>query len=172
MAKGLLPPSIREAMEQSVRESEQAKSSTPSESPTPPAPSASRPLRPGSPLRPGMLITFETGATRDDEINKLDYEGFLSPHALEAYAEYMHRHRVQADGVLRDSDNWQKGIPRWRFAKGLCRHYFEFWKLWRTMVGADGWSKMGHIAPLEEKLCAILFNVFGLLHELRIGRSV
>jgi hypothetical protein len=55
---------------------------------------------------------FETGATRNPEEGKLDYEGFLSPLVLECYAKYMHEHRLQSDGKLRDSDNWQKGIPK------------------------------------------------------------
>ena len=56
---------------------------------------------------PNRMHHFGTGATRDSDANKLDFEGFLSPPALEAYAEYMHRHRFQADGVVRASDNWQ-----------------------------------------------------------------
>ena len=58
------------------------------------------------------MRNFDTGATRDVDTNKLDFEGFLSPVVLERYAEYMHKNRVQADGNLRDSDNWQKGIPK------------------------------------------------------------
>ena len=55
---------------------------------------------------------FETGATRDTNDGKLDFEGFLSPLALVRYAEYMNKNRIQADGKVRASDNWQKGIPR------------------------------------------------------------
>ncbi len=54
---------------------------------------------------------FISGATRNSEEGKLDYEGFLSPLALARYAQYMHRHRELEDGTLRASDNWQKGIP-------------------------------------------------------------
>ena len=52
------------------------------------------------------MRTFDTGATRDTDSDKLDFDGFLSPLALEAFAEYMHRHRQVADGSLRASDNW------------------------------------------------------------------
>lgn len=31
---------------------------------------------------------FDTGATRNDDSNNLDFEGFLSPLALQAFAEY------------------------------------------------------------------------------------
>jgi len=57
------------------------------------------------------MRTFESGATRDDDGTKLDFDGFLSPQALEAYAKYMHKHRVQSDGKLRASDNWKHGMP-------------------------------------------------------------
>ena len=55
---------------------------------------------------------FKTGATRDNEDTKIDFEGFYHPLVVERFGEYMHKHRVQADGELRDSDNWQKGIPK------------------------------------------------------------
>ena len=44
---------------------------------------------------------FETGATRDEEIGKYDFEGFLAPTVLVRFAEYMHKHRIQADGNIR-----------------------------------------------------------------------
>src|SRR2546421_13037312 len=57
---------------------------------------------------------FDTGATRDADTGKLDYEGFISPLVDRRYAEYMHRCRlrnVPAGQTIRASDNWQKGIP-------------------------------------------------------------
>lgn len=103
------------------------------------------------------MRTFTTGATRDDDANKIDYDGFISPYALKAFGEYMHRHRVQADGSLRDSDNWQKGIPMDAYRKSLWRHFHEAWTLLR-----EGYVGAGTI----EALCAMQFNVQGLLHEL------
>ena len=101
---------------------------------------------------------FETGATRDDCDDKPDYEGFLSPVVLEAYGRYMHRHRLQADGNLRDSDNWQKGIPAEEYMKSAWRHFVDWWLHHR-----------GHQClargPEEEALCALLFNVMGYMHE-------
>lgn len=96
---------------------------------------------------------FTTGATRDNDETKLDYEGFLSPLVLERFAEYMHKHRKQADGQLRASDNWQKGIPKEAYMKSMWRHFFSVWKSYR----------LGELK--EEELCALLFNVQGLLHE-------
>jgi hypothetical protein len=102
------------------------------------------------------MRTFATGATRDGDADKLDYEGFLSPLALERFAEYMHVHRRQPDGALRASDNWQKGIPLEAYAKSAWRHFMDFWKAHRG-VGEVG---------VEEALCALIFNLQGYLHEI------
>lgn len=99
---------------------------------------------------------FETGATRDTDINKPDYEGFLSPLVIERYGRYMNKHRKQADGKLRDSDNWQKGIPKEAYMKSAWRHFIDMWKEHRGIITKDG---------IEEALCALLFNVSGYLHE-------
>jgi hypothetical protein len=104
---------------------------------------------------------FETGATRDADDDKFDYEGFLSPTVLTRYAEYMHLHRVQKDGKLRDSDNWQKGIPIGVYMKSLWRHFMDVWKLYRTYLGGKKIDRY----LLEEALCACMFNVMGMLHE-------
>ncbi len=107
------------------------------------------------------MRTFDTGATRDGEEGKLDFEGFLSPLALDAYARYMHQHRKQADGALRDSDNWQKGIPLPVYMKSLWRHFFFVWRLHRA---PGAWSSEAREVMIEA-LCAMLFNTFGYLHE-------
>lgn len=99
---------------------------------------------------------FETGATRDSDEDKYDFEGFLSPIVLERYAEYMHKHRLQADGEMRDSDNWQKGIPKTAYIKSLMRHVHDLWLEHRGYPSRDG---------LETALCAIAFNAFGYLYE-------
>jgi hypothetical protein len=97
---------------------------------------------------------FATGAIRDTEQDKLDYEGFLSPVVLERYAQYMHKNRTMLDGSLRDSDNWQKGIPINVYMKSLWRHFMEVWTDHRKLGQAT-----------EEALCAVLFNTMGYLHE-------
>lgn len=107
---------------------------------------------------------FDTGATRDTDDGKLDYEGFLSPEALEEFASYMHKNRVQADGSVRDSDNWQKGIPLDAYMKSLLRHLMEVWIMHRRR-GTDRGYDPEH---LVEHLCAALFNVQGYLHEMII----
>ena len=102
---------------------------------------------------PRGVRKFDTGATRDLDENKLDFEGFLSPPVLKAYAEYMHEKRKMPDGSLRDSDNWQLGIPLDAYMKSMWRHFFAVWEGHRN----------GNIAA--EDLKALFFNVHGYLHE-------
>lgn len=109
---------------------------------------------------PKMRV-FNTGATRDIDETKLDFDGFLSPYALERFAEYMNKNRVTADG-LRDSDNWQRGIPLAAYRKSSWRHFFAFWKLARVTNASP---------DIEENLCALLFNVQGYLHEIVKART-
>ena len=105
-----------------------------------------------------LFRTFDTGATRDVDTDKFDYEGFLSPLVLEAYAKYMHKNRYQKDGNIRDSDNWQKGIPLTAYMKSLWRHFFSLWKSHRGLKTEE---------DIETSLCAILFNASGYLYELK-----
>ena len=111
-----------------------------------------------SSVQPAEVRQFDSGATRDVDTNKLDYEAFLSPLVLEAYAEYMHKNRFQRDGTIRDGDNWQKGIPTDVYMKSMWRHFFDVWKEHRGLKTEQG---------LEENLTALLFNVQGYLHELK-----
>jgi hypothetical protein len=110
---------------------------------------------PQTPAVVGMRA-FGTGATRDQDTTKLDFEGFLSPLVLERYAEYMHSKRYLPDGSMRDSDNWQLGIPVQVYIKSLFRHFFAVWKAYRA----------GKLSSSTEDMCAVLFNQMGLLHEI------
>lgn len=103
-----------------------------------------------------QMRQFATGATRDSADDKFDYEGFIDPLVLEEFGKYMHKHRFQADGNMRDSDNWQKGIPKDAYMKSGLRHLHDWWKQHRGHAGAD---------TLEGSLCAVLFNTMGYLHE-------
>lgn len=107
---------------------------------------------------------FGTGATRDSDVDKPDYEGFLSPLAIRRYGEYMNKHRKQSDGEMRASDNWQKGIPIETYMKSMLRHVMDLWLVQRYNKVID--PKDGLTITRQEALCAILFNAFGFLHEL------
>lgn len=103
---------------------------------------------------------FKTGAYRDSDDDKYDYEGFLSPLVLERFAKYMHKHRKQSNGKIRDSDNWQKGISKSVYIKSAWRHFMDVWKEHRGIKTKEG---------IEEALCALLFNIMGYLHEILKG---
>lgn len=103
-----------------------------------------------------VVRTFTTGATRDTDVGKIDYEAFLSPLTLKAYAEYMHKNRFQKDGSIRSGDNWQKGIPDDVYMKSNFRHFMDLWRIHRGYKSA---------VSKKEALCAILFNTMGMLHE-------
>jgi len=55
--------------------------------------------------RAATMRAYGTGATRDNNTNKLSYLRGLSSQVLQRYLEYLGKHRVQADGKLRDWDN-------------------------------------------------------------------
>lgn len=105
----------------------------------------------GAPLR-----TFETGATRDTDQSKYDYEGFISPEVVRAFGAYMDFNRHLPDGSLRASDNWQKGIPQDVYMKSAMRHFMDWWLHHRGRKTTEG---------LEWALLGLMFNLQGYLHE-------
>ena len=103
---------------------------------------------------------FEGGATRNANGDKFDYEAFINPEVLHAYGEFMHGHRKQRDGSLRDGDNWQKGIPKEQLMKSMFRHFVDVWMGHREGIGVD-----------EEALCAVLFNTMAYLHAVLLDNA-
>ena len=99
---------------------------------------------------------FKTGATRDNDTEKIDPEGFLNPEVIKVYCEYMHHHRKQADGKLRDSDNWQRGMSKSVYMKSLWRHFLDLWLEHRGYKSREG---------IILSLFGILFNTMGYLLE-------
>lgn len=109
-----------------------------------------------APASPPVVRTFASGANRDVDTSKFDYEAFLSPEVLWRFGAYMHKNRFLRDGSVRDGDNWQKGIPIPVYMKSLLRHVFTTWRAHRA----------GTLEEYEEELCAILFNTQGMLLEI------
>lgn len=102
------------------------------------------------------IRTFDTGANRNSDKGKLDYEGFLSPIVLKAYAEYMDKMRYLENGEYRDSDNWQRGIPESAYMKSMWRHFMDVWSNHRCVDARE---------DMITSLCGLMFNVMGMLHE-------
>lgn len=96
---------------------------------------------------------FESGATRDAAEGKLAYHRFFSPDVLTAVAQYLERHRDTPNG-RREPDNWKAGIPADVYVESLHRHAHELW------------TQFEHNIPLDmDTLCAIHFNIHGLIYE-------
>ena len=107
---------------------------------------------------------FPSGATRDTDTNKLDYEAFLSPIVLERYCQYLNKHRVQSDGQLRDGDNWQKMFGEKHFdvcLKSLLRHIMDVWKQHRGYKSAQS---------IEDSICGALFNLQAYLFKILVDK--
>lgn len=123
-----------------------------------------QPQMQSQPTNPKIIQTFESGATRNDDSDKFDMEGFINPEVLHAYGSYMHKHRFQRDGVIRAADNWQKGIPFRKYVKSLVRHTLDLWRIERgyTVINPD----TGQPFTKQELCCAIMFNAMGYLKEL------
>jgi hypothetical protein len=105
---------------------------------------------------------FETGATRNMDATREDPEGFLSPLSIQAYCDYLNKHRHLENGTIRESDNWQLGIPKPVYMKGMWRHFLHCWTRHRGYPVRDPKAA----ANIKEDLCAIIFNAHGYLHEL------
>lgn len=117
----------------------------------------------------GEIRKFSSGATRDTEKGKLDYEGFLSPIVLQAYAEYLNKHRILPNGDVRESDNWQGlfGPDHEKVCiKSLLRHVMDLWALHR---GYHPRYERGQYPTLDDALGGLIFNAmaywFKLLKE-------
>jgi len=106
-----------------------------------------------------VMRSFDTGATRDTAEGKLDMEGFTHPMVEKQFAKYMNMNRLQSDGQLRDSDNWQKGIPMDAYAKSLRRHHDDVWLHHR------GFKDELESGSIIAALCGIIFNAKGYLLE-------
>lgn len=99
---------------------------------------------------------FQTGANRDTDTGKLDYEAYLSSHVIHRFAKYMQEHSKLANGETRPGDNWQNGFPRDVIMKSAWRHFMDWWMAHRYGDNEE---------YLEEVLCAVMFNVMAYLHE-------
>ncbi len=94
---------------------------------------------------------FSTGAIRDNEDGKEDYIETISWTAFKRFAKYMTSKKSRYG-----SGNFKKGIPIESYEKSLVRHLQKY--LANKYEG-------GTIEKDEDHLSAMLFNIFGIIHE-------
>jgi hypothetical protein len=109
---------------------------------------------------------FESGAIRDSNEDKLDFESTFDPMTMESFAKFIHKHNKLPDGSMRPEDNWQKGIPKAEYMKSLFRHFMQAWKIHR---GHKAYDNHGEVT-MEDALNGIIFNARGYLYEILNGR--
>ena len=98
---------------------------------------------------------FDTGATRDTSIGKLEYARFMSPIVIKRFSEYMNLHRKQSDNNLREPDNWMNLFGDKHedvCLDSLWRHLMDVWLI------NKGFPNEAR-EDIESALCAIMFNV-------------
>lgn len=98
-----------------------------------------------------MTRQFKTGAIRDSDDTKEDYIETISWTAFKRYAQYM-TSKKQKYG----SGNFKKGIYDLSYEQSMIRHVQKY---------MSNKYENGFIEKEEDHLSAILFNVFGLLHN-------
>ncbi len=106
------------------------------------------------------IFEFDSGAVRTSE-PMFDPEGFMSPVVIRAFSIYMEKHRTQANGNIRNSDNWQKGMSKARYMRSMTRHWLDVWTEWRSPSCSQ--------EKLLDCLCALFFNVQGMMLQLLIS---
>ena len=99
-----------------------------------------------------MNITkFKTGAIRDSQEGKEDYVETISWTAFKRYAQYMTGKKAKY-GV----GNFKKGIPIESYENSMLRHIQKY---------IENKYEGGKVETDQDHLSAIVFNVFGIMHE-------
>lgn len=94
---------------------------------------------------------FKSGAIRDSQEGKEDYTETISWTAFKRYAQYMTEKKKKYG-----AGNFKKGIDIDSYEKSLCRH------LQKYMANK---YEHGDVEKEEMHLEAMLFNIFGIIHE-------
>lgn len=94
---------------------------------------------------------FKTGAIRDNDATKEDYIETISWTAFKRYAQYMTSKKSKYG-----SGNFKKGIPIASYEQSLVRHLQKY---------LANKHENGEDEKDEDHLSAIVFNIFGIMHE-------
>ena len=99
-----------------------------------------------------MVRKFKSGAIRDNDQDKEDYIETISWTAFKRYAEYMTGKKKKYG-----TGNFKKGIPIESYEQSLVRHLQKYL--------ANKYEN-GQDEVLEDHLSAMVFNLFGIMHEI------
>ena len=97
------------------------------------------------------VTTFDSGAIRDTQEGKEDYTETISWRAFKRYAKYMTKMASKYG-----SGNFKKGIPIDNYEKSMLRHVQKY---------MENKYEGGTVETEQDHLAAIVFNVFGIMHE-------
>ena len=92
-------------------------------------------------------------------ICRVQSPAFMGADVIKEFGNYMLKHQIQADGSMRESNNWKKGIPLEAYMVSMWRHLQTVW------LHHEGRSDLTD-ETLEDALCGVIFNASGYLHEL------
>jgi len=95
--------------------------------------------------------TFKSGAIRDTEDGKEDYTETISWTAFKRYAQYMTGKKAKYGG-----GNFKKGIDIDAYERSMLRHVQKY---------MENKYEGGTTETDQDHLSAILFNIFGIMHE-------
>jgi hypothetical protein len=94
---------------------------------------------------------FASGAIRDQDDSKEDYSETISWTAFKRYAQFMTRQKKKYG-----TGNFKKGIPIESYEQSLLRHVQKY---------MENKYEQGIVEVDYDHLSAIVFNVFGIMHE-------
>lgn len=110
-------------------------------------------------MRTAEIRTFSGGATRNNDPDRIDFVKLVSLPVLMEYGKYMRKHRKQADGSLRQYDNWkQGGFPPSETIESLYRHTLDLACLTHDVEPMRA-------CDIPDTCCAIIFNATAYLHR-------
>jgi hypothetical protein len=94
---------------------------------------------------------FNSGALRDDDTTKPDFIETISWTAFRKFGEYMTGKKKRYG-----QGNFKKGIPIESYEQSLVRHLQKY---------LENKYEDGTCEAEEDHLSAMVFNIFGILHE-------
>jgi len=97
------------------------------------------------------ITRFASGAIRDSQEGKEDYIETISWTAFKRYAQFMTSKKSRYG-----QGNFKKGIPIESYEQSLVRHLQKY---------LSNKYENGQAEPDDDHLSAMVFNLFGIMHE-------